>query len=154
MRIKVFEMERVQCLNENKVQFNLSESGVLPLKLYGILDGVDVEGFLVQRLCYKASDGSLLLREHIAKFYTDCHAGNITVTSGGFDANYVTLWTLLEPGGRLAVMVLNYMQAWGLEHAYVGDVETFRLKIQNKGGKLRWVLDTDSLKRAITEKTN
>ncbi|NLA26815.1 MAG: aminotransferase class I/II-fold pyridoxal phosphate-dependent enzyme [Firmicutes bacterium] len=154
MKIKVFEMERMQCLYENKVQFNLSESGVLPLKLSEVLDGKDVEEFLAQRLCYNASDGSLLLREHIAQFYPDCHAENVTVTNGGSEANYVTLWTLLEPGGRLAVMVPNYMQAWGMGHAYAGGVDTFQLKIQKEGGKLRWALDIDSLQRAITEKTN
>ncbi len=33
MRIDLFRMERTQCLYENEVDFNLSESGVLPLGL-------------------------------------------------------------------------------------------------------------------------
>ena len=33
MKIERFQMERSQCLYENEVGFNLSESGVLPLRL-------------------------------------------------------------------------------------------------------------------------
>ena len=33
MRIDPFPMERTQCLYENQVEYNLSESGVLPLKV-------------------------------------------------------------------------------------------------------------------------
>lgn len=154
MKIKKFEMERMQCLYENKVQFNLSESGVLPLKLSELLDGEDVEAFLAQSLGYSESDGSLLLREHIAQFYPDCKAENVTVTNGGSEANYVTLWTLLEREGRLAVMIPNYMQAWGLGQAYAGGVDTFQLKIKKEGDVYRWALDLDSLHRAVTEKTD
>lgn len=154
MKIKKFEMERMQCLYENRVQFNLSESGVLPLKLSELLDGEDAEAFLTQKLGYSESDGSLLLRERIAQFYPDCKAENVTVTNGGSEANYVTLWTLLERDGRLAVMVPNYMQAWGLGQAYAGGVDTFQLKIKKEGDVYRWALDLDSLHRAVTEKTD
>lgn len=154
MKIKKFEMERMQCLYENRVQFNLSESGVLPLKLSELLDGGDAEAFLTQKLGYSESDGSLLLRERIAQFYPDCKAENVTVTNGGSEANYVTLWTLLERDGRLAVMVPNYMQAWGLGQAYAGGVDTFQLKIKKEGDVYRWALDLDSLHRAVTEKTD
>ncbi len=33
MRIDRFQMERTQCLYENEVRWNLSESGVLPLRV-------------------------------------------------------------------------------------------------------------------------
>ena len=37
MNFEIFELERNQSLFENKVDFNLSESGVHPLKLSEIL---------------------------------------------------------------------------------------------------------------------
>lgn len=154
MKIETFEMERMQCLYEREVEFNLSESGVLPLKLSELLDGEDVERFLAQELWYSASDGSRLLRERIAQFYPDCKAENITVTNGGSEANYVTLWTLLEPGGRLAMMIPNYMQSWGLGRAYAGGVDTFKLVLKQEAGQTRWALDVEGLKRAVTGKTN
>jgi hypothetical protein len=95
-----------------------------------------------------------LFRERIAQFYMDCKPENITVTNGGSEANYVTLWTLLEPCGRLACMIPNYMQAWGLGRAYADGVDAFRLVKQEEAGQYRWSLDVESLKRAVTPKTN
>lgn len=155
MKIEEFEMERMQGLYENEVELNLSESGVLPLKVFELLDGEeDVERFLANGLSYNATDGSKLLRERIAQFYVGCKPENVTVTNGGSEANYVTLWTLLEPGGRLAFMIPNYMQALGLGHAYADGVDTFQLKLQKEDGQYRWALDVESLKRAVTPKTN
>jgi hypothetical protein len=37
MRIDTFRMERMQCTYENEVDYNLSESGVLPLKIEELL---------------------------------------------------------------------------------------------------------------------
>lgn len=155
MKIEKFEMERMQCMYEREVEFNLSESGVLPLRLSELLDGVDdVERFIANELWYSASEGSQLFRERIAHFYMDCKPENITVTNGGSEANYVTLWTLLEPGGRLACMIPNYMQAWGLGRAYADGVDTFLLVMQKEAGQYRWTLDVEGLKRAVTPKTN
>ncbi|HEY43689.1 MAG TPA: hypothetical protein G4O11_06875, partial [Anaerolineae bacterium] len=111
MHIDTFEMERMQVQYENVVDYNLSESGILPLKLSELLDSPgDPENFLNQELCYPEAVGSPLLRERIAQFYPDCKPSNITVINGGSEANYVSLWTLLEKGKRLAFMLPNYMQ--------------------------------------------
>jgi len=148
-------MERMQCLYEQVVEYNLSESGVLPLKLSELLDGEgDVEHFLANELWYPESDGSQLFRERVAQFYPECKPENITVTNGGSEANYVTLWTLLEPGSRLALMIPNYMQAWGVGRAYAKGVDTFQLILKKEADQYRWVLDLEGLKRAVTPKTN
>ena len=69
MHIDKFEMERMQCLFENSVDYNLSESGVLPLRLSELFDSQgDEKIFLNQELLYCESDGSPLLRERIAQF--------------------------------------------------------------------------------------
>jgi aspartate/methionine/tyrosine aminotransferase len=155
MKIEKFEMERMQGLYENKVELNLSESGVLPLKVFELIDGEeDAKRFLANGLSYNATDGSKLLRERIAQFYVGCKPENVTVTNGGSEANYITLWTLLEPSRRLAFMIPNYMQALGLGRAYADGVDTFQLKLQKEDGQYRWVLDMESLKRAVTPKTN
>ena len=155
MKIETFEMERMQCLYEQVVEYNLSESGVLPVRLSELLGGEgEVEHFLANELWYPESDGSQLFRERVAQFYPECKPENITVTNGGSEANYVTLWTLLEPGSRLALMIPNYMQAWGLGRAYAGGVDTFKLILKKEAGQNRWVLDLDGLKRAVTPKTN
>jgi aspartate/methionine/tyrosine aminotransferase len=155
MKIKKFEMTRMQCLYEREVELDLSETTVLPLRVSELLDGVDdVERFIANELGYPESAGSLLFRKRIAQFYMDCQPENITVTNGGTEANYVTLWTLLEPGNRLAFMIPNFMQAWGLGRAYADGVDAFHLVKRKEAGVYRWRLDVESLRRAVTPKTN
>jgi aspartate/methionine/tyrosine aminotransferase len=155
MNIEKFEMMRMQCLYEKEVELDLSETTVLPLRVSELLDGAnDVERFIANELYYPQSEGSQLFRERIAQFYTDCKPENITVTNGGSEANYVTLWRLLEPSGRLACMIPNYMQAWGLGRAYADGVDAVLLVKHKEADKYRWTLDLESLKRAVTPKTN
>jgi aspartate/methionine/tyrosine aminotransferase len=155
VKIEKFEMMRMQCLYERKVEFDLSETTVLPIRVSELLDGKeDIERFIAHELSYPESEGSQLFRERIAQFYLDCKPENITVTNGGSEANYATLWTLLEPGRRLACMIPNYMQGWGLGRAYADGVDAFRLVKQKDGGPYRWALDVESLKHAVTPKTN
>jgi aspartate/methionine/tyrosine aminotransferase len=155
MKIEKFEMMRMQCLYEKEVEFDLSETTVQPLRVSELLDGEnDIERFIAIGLCYPESEGSPLFRERIAQFYTNCNPENITVTTGGSEANYVTLWTLLETGHRLACMIPNYMQAWGLGCAYADGVDAFLLAKQKEAGQYRWRLDVEGLKRAVSPKTN
>jgi aspartate/methionine/tyrosine aminotransferase len=155
MKLDTFEMMRMECLYENIVEYNLSESGVLPMKLSELLDGPgDQENFLNLDIWYPESNGSSLLRERIAQFYPDCKPSNITVANGGSEVNFLSLWTLLEKGKRLAFMLPNYMQAWGLGRAFAQGVDTFHLVLREEEGQERWALDVDELNQAVTPDTN
>ena len=98
MRIDLFQMERTQCLFENIVDFNLSESAVLPLRVEELLDGeFGAEKFLSQALRYPESGGSFELRERIAQWYGQgATAEHVLVTNGGSEANFTVWWGLLE----------------------------------------------------------
>ena len=102
---------------------------------------------------YCESDGSRALRERIAQFYPDCTAANVTITNGGSEANYVSLWALLGSQGRLACMLPNYLQGWGLGRAYAAGADAFHLVIREERGVRRWALDLQSLERAVTPQT-
>ena len=150
MRIDLFRMERMQSLHWHRVEYDLSESGVLPLKVGELLGaGLSPAAFLDTALGYPLSEGSELLRERIAAFYPGTAPDNVTVVNGGSEANHLSLWSLLEPGDRLAVMLPNYMQAWGLGRHYTGRVDTFSLRLRRG----RWALDEAALRKAITKKT-
>jgi aspartate/methionine/tyrosine aminotransferase len=154
MRIDRFDMERTQCLYENTVRYNLSESGVQPLRVEELLGGeLGPEGLLGLALKYPESDGSELLRERIALLYPGASAENVMVTNGTSEANYTALWGLLERGDRAAVMLPTYMQTWGLSRAYGGSADAYRLRLSGKGTARRWALDLASLERAVTKKT-
>ena len=154
MKIDRFHMERTQSLYENEVRWNLSESGVAPLRVEELLAPQGGrEELLATALKYPESNGSLLLRERIAQFYPGAFAENVLVTTGTSEANYTTLWGLLEPGDRAAVMLPTYMQTWGLARAYGGRADPYRLVESGKGPARRWALDIESLERAVTRKT-
>jgi len=154
MRMDRFQMERTQCLYENEVKWNISESGVLPLRVEELLEGEAGRAELLsQALKYPESNGSPLLRKRIAQFYPGATADNVLVTTGCSEANYTTLWGLLEKGDRVAVMIPNYMQSWGLARAYAGRADAYRLVEKRRGLRARWALDVASLERAVTKKT-
>ena len=88
MRIDRFQMERTQCLYENEVEFNLSESGVQPLTARELLAGEAAQAaFLDAGLKYSQSNGTPELRANIASFYPGATASNVLVTTGTSEAN-------------------------------------------------------------------
>jgi hypothetical protein len=95
------------------------------------------------------SEGSYESRANIADWYPGATAETVTVVNGGSEANLLTLWSLLEPGSRLAFMVPNYCQGLGLGPAFGVKVDTFRLKARDG----RWTLDLESLDRAVRKST-
>lgn len=155
MKIDQFRMERTQCLYENEVEFNLSESGVSPLSVSELLPEPSERAALeAAPLGYPRSTGRDRLRANIAAFHGLNDGACVMVTNGGSEANYTTLWGLIEPGDRVAFMVPNYLQGMGLGNAYGKQVDRYRLVMKRDAeGQFRWRLDIDSLKQAVTRKT-
>src|SRR5262249_38524031 len=150
MRLELFRMERMQSLHWHRVDYDLSESGVLPLSVAEVFgEGGDPAALLETRLGYPLSEAPEALRRRIAAFYPGAATENVTVVNGGSEANHLVLWALAEPGTRVALMVPNYMQGWGLGRHYAGRVDVFPLRL----GKARWGLDKGALARAVTRKT-
>lgn len=151
-RIDRFEMERMQSRYWHQVDYDLSESGVSPLSLAELLEGTDLGDaatFAQTKLGYPLSEGSELTRERIAQWYPGATPANVTVVNGGSEANFLTLFTLLGSGDRLAFEVPNYLQGPGLGRFFGDGTDTFRLKL--RGGL--WGLDVDELERAVGKRT-
>src|SRR5438094_8180595 len=129
VRFVPFELERWQSTWEHRVRFNLSESGVHPLTIQELLGlaGASALPLLEVRLGYAQSNGSDLLRERIAALYPGAAADQILVTTGSSEANFVTCWRLLEPGDKVAVMMPNYLQTWGLAQNFGAQAKAFPL---------------------------
>ena len=128
-RFVPFELERWQSTWENRVSFNLSESGVHPLTIQELLGlaGASAVPLLEVRLGYAQSNGSDLLRERIAALYPGSSPDQVLVTTGSSEANFVTCWRLIEPGDKVAVMMPNYMQTAGLTQNFGAQVRAFQL---------------------------
>jgi aspartate/methionine/tyrosine aminotransferase len=150
MRLDPFAMERLQSIYEHQVQFNLSESGVAPMRVDELLDDADARAtLLAERLRYTQTNGTIALRSTIAALYAGATADHVQVTNGGAEANYVTTWHLVEPGDEVVMMVPNYMQVSGLVPAFGGVVREWPLAFANG----RWDVDVDALERLVTPRT-
>ena len=150
MNIEPFEMERYQSLYWHLVDYDLSESGVTPMTIRELLGPTaDAEAFLYTKLGYPLSEGSFDARAAVATWYPGATAENVTMVNGGSEANFLTLFSLLSPGDRLAFMVPNYLQGRGLGPLFGKGTDRFRLK-EREG---RWALDVQELEDAVGKKT-
>jgi aspartate/methionine/tyrosine aminotransferase len=138
-------MERWQSTYENRVGINLSESGVHPLTVDGLLELADREVDLGSTLLsYGQSNGSDELRALIAAQYDGATDGSILVTVGGAEANFTSFWHLFEREGDAAVVVPTYGQVPGLLESFGSRVTPVPLR-EAEG----WQPDLDALERAL-----
>lgn len=149
MRIETFAMERMQSTWENRVAANLSESGVHPMTTRELLEGDDASALLDEPLAYTQSNGTIALRERIAALYPGAGVDQVQVTNGGSEANFVTLWQLVEPGDEIVMMTPNYMQGWGLVRGFGGQVREWTLRLESG----RYHADVDALESLVTPNT-
>jgi aspartate/methionine/tyrosine aminotransferase len=150
MHVEPFDMERLQSTYENEVEFNLSESGVHPLRLGELVhDHRSRDALLSEVLRYTQTNGTPPLRALIASMYPGATPDHIQVTNGGSEANYIAIWKLVEPGDEVVVMSPNYRQTWSLARAFGAAVCEWPLV--NDGA--RWRVDTDALERLVSPRT-
>ncbi len=148
MKIEIFQLERTESLWENTVEYNLTETGVHPFTLEELLDKEEIIKLHSIRLGYGQTNGSIELREVISSMYPGTDRDNILVTSGSIEANFVSIWNLLNKGDELVLMLPNYMQIWGVARAFGINVKPFYLKEE-----LNWQPDLDELQGLVTSKT-
>jgi aspartate/methionine/tyrosine aminotransferase len=142
-----FVMERWQATWENRVRYNLSESGVEPLTLAGLLElgGRDLGD---TQLGYGQSNGTDELRGLIAGLYDGATADHVVVCNGSAEANFLAIWELVAPGDEVVVLVPAYMQAHGLARTLGARVVEVPLREE-----LGWQPDPDRIRRAVTGTT-
>lgn len=143
-RFRPFELERWQSTHENDVELNLSESGVHPLtlgELRALCDDATLDDVL---LGYGQTNGTVALRERIARLYPGASADHVTIANGSAEANFAAVWALAREGEGFAVLVPTYMQTPGVAAAFGARVTTIPLREE-----LGWQPDPDELRRVM-----
>ena len=148
MNIPIFELERVQSLFENTVDYNLTESGFHPYTLNEFLTKEEIEGLTNTVLGYGQTNGSIPLRKRISALYNGVDEDSVLVTNGSSEANFIACHTLLEKGDEAVMMVPNYMQIWGIAEEMGCTLKSFPLKSEND-----WKPDLEDLKAKVSAKT-
>jgi aspartate/methionine/tyrosine aminotransferase len=148
MKIEPFRMERMQSTWENVVEYNLSESGVHPLSLRELVSDRELEEILSLGLGYSQTNGTPALRSGIARLYPGASVDQVLATAGSSEANFLLMWSLIEPGDEVVFMMPNYMQMWGLARGFGAALKPLWLK-----RSLGWAFDLGELERLVTSKT-
>ena len=149
MKIEQFEMERMQSTWENLVELDMSESGVRPVSLRELADmGLDLDTLLDMPLGYSQSNGTIPLREELARGYPGATPDHIEVTNGTSEANFLLALALVRDRDEVAFEVPNYMQYGGVPRSLGAKVNTFRLRIERD-----WEPDWDEFERAVNPRT-
>ncbi|HEY2804794.1 MAG TPA: aminotransferase class I/II-fold pyridoxal phosphate-dependent enzyme [Gemmatimonadales bacterium] len=149
MSFQPFVMERWQSTWENRVRYNISESGVDPMTSAELLAMAGGAGSpLDLPLGYPQSNGTDPLRTAIAALYPGATPAQVLVTSGSAEANYINCWRLVQPGDRVAIVTPTYMQTWGLAKTFGADVRTIPLR-----ETLGWQPEPADIDAAITPGT-
>ena len=158
VKLEPFALERLQSTFEHQVDFNLSESGVLPLTLGELIEDTGSrEALMAEALRYTQTNGTRPLRESIAALYPGATADHVLVTNGGAEANYITTWNLAEPGDEIVMMVPNFMQTWGLARAFGANLTAWPLIAPGTNASGRgeggWRVDVDGLEQITSART-
>ncbi len=149
MKLIQFAMERLQSTYENRVRYNLSESSVHPMSVKELIPDPDFLARLLESpLIYNQSNGTDELRSEIAAMYPGATLDNVEVTNGGSEANFVSVYAMLEPGDEVIILLPNYGQIWGLCQSLGMKVKEIPL-LEN----LHWAPDLEGLEAAASPAT-
>jgi aspartate/methionine/tyrosine aminotransferase len=149
MKLVPFEMERLQSTYENRVRFNLSESSVHPMSVRELIpDPEFLTQLLDAPLIYNQSNGTDELRAAIASLYPGATLDNVEVTNGGSEANFVSIYSMLDPGDEVVIILPNYQQIWGLTRSLGMVVKEVHLREDRT-----WAPDLAELEAAVTPRT-
>ncbi len=149
MRLDKFEMERLQSTWENRVRYNLSESSVHPMTTRELVpDPKYLEQLMDTPLIYNQSNGTDELRETIAAHYPGATLDHVEVTNGGSEANFISIYSMLEPGDEVVIVLPNYQQIWGMIRSFGMSVKEVRLHEERN-----WALDLAELEAAASART-
>jgi aspartate/methionine/tyrosine aminotransferase len=148
MEIETFELERSQSIWENRVKYNLTESGVHPYNLKELLKDDEIDELLSIRLGYGQTNGSIELRQAICKLYPNSEIDNVLVTNGSAEANFLGIWSNLGSDDEVVIMLPNYMQIWGIARSFGVTIKPFYLKEH-----LNWQPDLKELRTLMSTKT-
>ncbi len=155
MNYETFQLERWMTRWELDVDYDIAESGILPLSVADILelvpnDAADAlrEDLLALPLSYSEARGTIALREILAATYTRATAEDILVTTGAIEANFLLFSTLLQPGDHVVAVSPAYQQLHSVPRALGAEVDLWSV-VQDDG----FAYDLDVLEKLVTDRT-
>ena len=153
MKIREFGVERWMDLYETKCAYNLAETCVESLTIRQLLEMTGktdsiLDEILPLKMTYGEINGSVRLRDAVAKLYAGQTRENIIITHGAIGGNALVHETLVEPGDRVISVLPTYQQHYSIPESYGAEVKVLRLREENQ-----FLPDLDELRGLINRKT-
>src|SRR5436190_16673475 len=141
--------------HETNVQFDIAESGILPLTTNDLLDSEPAgerdavrDRLLALPLGYSEARGTEALRSALAATYARGDADHILVTTGAIEANFLLFNILLNAGDHVIAPYPAYQQLYSVPRAIGCDVSLWQV-----GPETGYQYDVDRLERLLTPRT-
>jgi len=152
LKIEPFGVEEWMNAYEEQARFNVAETCVESLTVEELLDlsgGREsfLEEFLSRKLTYGEIPGSFDLRGHISRLYDTQDEGNVLLAHGGIGANFLALFTLVEPRDRVVVMKPTYQQLYSVPKSFGAEVRMLGLRPEND-----FLPDLDELQKLVGDR--
>ena len=153
MKIREFGVERWMDLYETKCAYNLAETCVESLTIRQLLEMTGktdsiLDEILPLKMTYGEINGSVRLRDAVARLYARQTRENIIITHGAIGGNALVHETLVEPGDRVISVLPTYQQHYSIPESYGAEVKVLRLREENQ-----FLPDLDELRGLINRKT-
>lgn len=153
MEIKEFLVEKWMNEYENDAIYNLGETCADSLSLNQLFElmgnGEELLDKIVNtRLTYGHIFGAPKLKEYIAEIYENVSTDNIVTTNGAIGANFLSLYSLVEPGDEVISVMPTYQQMYSIPESFGADVKILRLKPEDN-----FLPNLDELRSLVTKKT-
>jgi aspartate/methionine/tyrosine aminotransferase len=146
VQVDQFEVETWMNEHETRAKWNLAETCVDSLTLEELLAlGGHAEAIVRdlrgRKLTYGDIPGSLRLRRLIAALYESIAAEQVLITQGAIGANFLALYSLIEPGDVVVCVHPTYQQLYAVPASFGAEVRLLRLRPEDG-----FVPDVDELR--------
>ncbi|MBA3275190.1 MAG: aminotransferase class I/II-fold pyridoxal phosphate-dependent enzyme [Chloroflexia bacterium] len=140
MKIERFELERWMTRWELDVDYDICESGILPMSLAELCSLIDPSAasdlerqVMTMPQAYSEARGTLALRSVLAESYTNVTPNDILVTTGAIEANFLIFNALLNPGDHVVAVSPAYQQLHSVPRAIGAEVALWDVSSEGAG---------------------
>lgn len=153
MQIKDFLVEQWLNAHEDNAKYNTAETCVDSVslnqlfELFGNKEEI-LNSIVNTRLTYGHIYGTPKLKQNIASMYENMSEKNIITTNGAIGANFLSLYSIVEPEDEVISVFPTYQQMYSIPESFGAEVKLLKLKPENK-----FLPDLDELKSLVTKNT-
>jgi len=153
MQMESFDVEHWMDLYETKCKYNLAETCVDSISLNQLIELTEKdekvkETIANMRLSYGEIPGRIEFRRGVASLYREISTENILTTNGAIGANFLALYTLVEPGDEVVAIVPTYQQHYSIPKSLGASVQKLTLEKVND-----YLPNVKALESMVNEKT-